>query len=211
MEPKSPPWGWSCLAWHPLPRVSPVLWDAPWEGEAGGGQAPCHPRQGLKYQSHSSQVGTSSREPRGRISVFWKDVSIWEIWIWQSLGIFKRWGCNGISFFLLKELGCQLCLINDASLAPPEPLQYGFLVLLWAHGPFNANPVSVLKWAVLHCLAEWERSGLWTKLIQNIYSIIDCWHDVLFLQRSVCKWNKHLKITVLYAVLATKRITKYWD
>ena len=75
MEQKSPPRGWCCLAWHLLPRVSPAPWDVPWEGEVGAGQALCHPKQGLKCQSHSSQVGTSSCEPKGRISVFWKDES----------------------------------------------------------------------------------------------------------------------------------------
>lgn len=150
------------------------------------GQAPCHSKQSLKCQSNSSKVGTSSCDPTGRISDFWKDESIWEIWIWQSLGIFKRWDCHGIYFFLLKEFGSQLCLVYDASLPPLALLHCGFLVPLWAYGPFTVNPVSGFK---LHWLAVQEGSDLWTKLIQNLFSIVDSWCDVLVLQ--VC-WQVKL-------------------
>lgn len=120
----------------------------------GGGQESCHPKQALKCQNNQSQVTALSCD----------NVSIWEIWIWQSFSIWQvrlAW-----YLFIFLERACVPSATDKWHILCFPALQDGIPMLLWVYEDFNANPDSVLKWAVLHRLAMrhmiFEHNLFWT-------------------------------------------------
>lgn len=161
---KSLHWEWACLAWNALPSFFLALWDVLWEADRR--HATPNKLWNVRTISHKWQPCHVTME-------------VFDTFRFDSPSVSDRYDWHDIYFFFSWKSLCAKC--NCRILCFPA-LQGGIPVLLWDYGPFNANPVSVLKWAVLHLLAMRESSGLRKELIMNIYSIIGCWHDDLLLQ-----------------------------
>lgn len=128
---KSLPWEWVCLAWNALPRFSFVPWDVLWRHHATPNKV-----WNVRTINHKWQPCHVT-------------MKVFEKFGFDNPSVSDRWDCHGIYFFLLKELDANSTDWWHILCSPA--LQDGLPVLLRAYEPFNANPVSVLKWAGWPC------------------------------------------------------------